>query len=396
MCVACSCDPLARATHVSTRTMVSPLGDVRLVLRVVADNAGEFRDWLEQELATWPFASLFPGLLARVLDIVLEWRRALPALAWRRLWRGNRILKEINEVMPAALQVVQWTDALADGTQAEVVDLCSGFGFLSMLLSHLLPASKVRGIWLVDKQWPHANREPLPHEISWEHVKGVAWPIPLATRKTDIKDGSDVRNLARCVFARATGPVLIAAVHLCGTLSIKAVQIFNEHPKCTALVLKPCCLPGRKHIFAQQVLAFRDKPGNAQRPHWQLGAHTFTAAELYADDEPPRSQQRSQRSSIAEELAADADASFPHPRPGVHAQPHAPSADKPGADHEAHTFDGGPQGSSDGDSMHADSGVLPPGSSDGSSMHADSGVPPRRWSYKLASLRITCYPWPSP
>ena len=117
MCVACSCDPLARATHVSTRTMVSPLGDVRLVLRVVADNAGEFRDWLEQELATWPFASLVPGLLARVLDIVLEWRRALPALAWRRLWRGNRILKEINEVMPAALQVVQWTDALAGGTR---------------------------------------------------------------------------------------------------------------------------------------------------------------------------------------------------------------------------------------------------------------------------------------
>jgi len=218
------------------------------------------------------------------MDILLEWRAVMPVSAWRRLWKGMRILKELNEGAPVAINVLRWVEAMPDGADVEVVDICSGIGFLSMLLSHLLPREKVRGIWLVDKQWPHANRSPLPHEISKEHICAVSWPIPLATRKTDIKDGSDVRNLSACVFGRARGPVIMAGVHLCGTLSIKCVQIFNNHPQCVGLVLKPCCLPGKKHIFTQQRLALRTHTGNTAQPNWRLGKHTFTAAELYGDD----------------------------------------------------------------------------------------------------------------
>ncbi len=316
------------------------LGTVRVVLRVVSHDEA-FQAWLSNELRTWPFASLYPWMLTQVVDMLLVWRRTLPGTAWRRLWKGMRIVKEINEVMPAALQVVEWVQRLPEGSNVEVVDICSGIGFLSMLLSHLLPADKVRGIWLVDKQWPNANREPLAHEvrrtlplqllsppprasserrrsaacflqISWEHIKAVNWPIPLATRKTDIKDGSAVRNLSKCVFGRAQGPLIMAGIHLCGTLSIKAVQIFNDNPQCVALVLKPCCMPGRKHIFAQQVLARRKHCGNTARPYWELGTHRFTAAELYADDEPLSEQSIDNDNGEAAEAGRPTDANWTH------------------------------------------------------------------------------------
>ena len=46
----------------------------------------------------------------------------------------------------------------------------------------------------------------------------------------------------------AKGDVIVAAVHLCGVLSFKACDIFNEEEKCTHVLLKPCCLPGRCYL----------------------------------------------------------------------------------------------------------------------------------------------------
>lgn len=36
---------------------------------------------------------------------------------------------------------------------------------------------------------------------------------------------------------------IITGIHLCGELSIRAVQLFHSLPKCRALVLCPCCPP---------------------------------------------------------------------------------------------------------------------------------------------------------
>ena len=41
--------------------------------------------------------------------------------------------------------------------KAEVIDLCSGFGYMAMFLSEMLPSSKVSKITLVDKMWPRHN-----------------------------------------------------------------------------------------------------------------------------------------------------------------------------------------------------------------------------------------------
>ena len=49
--------------------------------------------------------------------------------------------------------------------------------------------------------------------------------------------------------------VLVLAIHLCSTLAIKAIEMFNECKEIALLVLKPCCLPGRVHVHQQRKAA---------------------------------------------------------------------------------------------------------------------------------------------
>lgn len=59
---------------------------------------------------------------------------------------------------------------------------------------------------------------------------------------------------------------LLLGIHLCGILSIRAVETFNRGPKCVGLVLKPCCLPSMEYAKS--------------KTRWTLGAHSFAATEV--------------------------------------------------------------------------------------------------------------------
>lgn len=56
------------------------------------------------------------------------------------------------------------------------------------------------------------------------------------------------------------------AVHLCGTLSIRAVELFNANRGCVGLALKPCCLPVPTHAYRKE--------------EWRLGGHIIRAREV--------------------------------------------------------------------------------------------------------------------
>ena len=74
--------------------------------------------------------------------------------------KQTRSLKELNEsapVMQEVLELVQNTQ-LPEGEKFTIIDLCSGFGFMSMFLAEMLPAEKVDRIVLVDKMWPMRNQ----------------------------------------------------------------------------------------------------------------------------------------------------------------------------------------------------------------------------------------------
>lgn len=124
-----------------------------------------------------------------------------------------------------------------------------------MIFSEYLDEPKrVKKLILVDKQWPLCHTTPKPHHISWEHIYGDVteenpkfqyydtWPIPLVTSKQNLKQSITLKQLEERF--RGGGPILILAIHLCGTLSTQAIKLFHVLSEARALILKPCCLPG--------------------------------------------------------------------------------------------------------------------------------------------------------
>ena len=75
-----------------------------------------------------------------------------------------------------------------------------------------------------------------------------------------------IRDRVRAIFDRAPGPVAVLAVHLCGTLSLRALDLFNSQPATQFLVLKPCCLPPMLHAVRNETFV--------------VGGHAFDAADV--------------------------------------------------------------------------------------------------------------------
>ena len=150
-----------------------------------------------------------------------------------------------------------------------------------MILSELLPPEKVKKFILVDKAWPVHGLQPQPHHISWTHIYGgvkelhhvkdtypnyfQTWPIPLHTSKQDLKAGKSRRKMQE-LFFHDQGPIILVAIHLCGTLSLRAVELFNDNPNTKFLCLKPCCLPDMVHAKRHEV--------------FKLGQHKFDAKDV--------------------------------------------------------------------------------------------------------------------
>jgi hypothetical protein len=242
----------------------------------------DFQDWLATELQKDPLYKEYPDIFDAAPVCIMNWRRRYrgdPAL-WNRVFKKERVMKEFIEAVPiidAVQRLVINNDESKSSTSSSpqkftIVDLASGRGYLSMLLSELLPPDKVEKFVLIDKAWPMHNTTPKPSHISWNHIYGNladdnedapryydTWPIPLTTSKQDLKHTNQRRNVEERFFR--DGPVILLAVHLCGTLSLKAVDFFNQNPNIQFFCLKPCCLPGMVHAERHEV--------------FQLGKHSF-------------------------------------------------------------------------------------------------------------------------
>ena len=184
--------------------------------------------------------------------------------------KDERCIKELNELIPVVSRVRQQISALDTAAlgKVEILDLCSGFGYLAMFLSEMLPPETVSVITLVDKQWPrHDVRPPWkPHRLNPDHLYHPDWPIRLARSAQDLKSGGDRRNLIAGLIEATAGPVLVLGVHLCGTLSLRAVELFNANPQVSFFALKPCCLPVPTHSYRKEI--------------WRLGGHEIRAREV--------------------------------------------------------------------------------------------------------------------
>mmetsp|Transcript_18922 Transcript_18922/g.39860 ORF Transcript_18922/g.39860 Transcript_18922/m.39860 type:complete len:357 (+) Transcript_18922:46-1116(+) len=240
----------------------------------------EFENYLRQELEKDPLSKEYPELFATAPKLISKWRQRYqgnPTL-WKRLFNKDRVLKEFIEASPIidSVQrlVLDSDNILKEGEKFTILDLACGRGYLSMLLSELLPPEKVDACILIDKQWCMHNMTPEPHHISWTHIYGSCkecedpsipryhdtWPIRLNTCKVNLKKSKEIHNLEKRIF-QTKGPIILVAVHLCGTLSLKAVELFNNNPETRFFCLKPCCLPGMVHAKRDEI--------------FHLGEHSF-------------------------------------------------------------------------------------------------------------------------
>ena len=237
----------------------------------------QFEVFLTQELNQHPLAKEYPDLFNIAPKLICKWRQRYRGnkSLWKRLFDKDKVTKEFIEAVPFidAIQKLVINSELKNGEKYTIIDLACGRGYLSMILSELLPPDKVEKIVLVDKQWSMHSMTPTSQHISWTHIYGSfkacedqtipsyyeTWPISLNTSCVNLKKSREIKSMEKRLFSN--GPVILVAVHLCGTLSLKAVELFNNNPKTKFLLLKPCCLPGMVHAKRDEI--------------FQLGSHSF-------------------------------------------------------------------------------------------------------------------------
>jgi len=264
----------------------------------------EFKDWISEELSDAPGRQVYETTFDSAILAIVRWRqrfRGNPTI-WKRIFKKERVFKELIESAPILHSVEKFVNnnvkSKIDDEKITILDLCSGKGYLSMFLSEMLPPEKVEKIILVDKAWAMCNSEVLPHHMNWDHIYGkiphanhlsilnkeqvesndqqflekgdptyfTTWPIPLHTSKQDLKQSCNQRQMKKHIFDRTKGPILILAVHLCGILSLRAVDFFNNNDNVKMFCLKPCCLPGMIHA--------------KRKDTFTVGRHSFPAAEV--------------------------------------------------------------------------------------------------------------------
>lgn len=246
----------------------------------------EFYLWLKEQVQDVPGRNTYSTTYEESLNAIVNWRkryRGNPSL-WKRIFKKDRVIKELVESAPViefVKRAVVEAEYDNDETKFTIIDLCSGKGYLSMFLSEILPKDKVDRFILVDKAWAIASKkqttELKPHHMNWDHIYGTTatdsndsyfttWPIPLYTSKQDLKDSCNQRQMKKHFFDKIDGPIIILAVHLCGTLSLKAVEMFNNNQEVKLFALKPCCLP--QMVYANRGDVFR------------IGQHEFDAKDV--------------------------------------------------------------------------------------------------------------------
>ena len=270
----------------------------------------EFRAALEERIAQNPLSEDYPELIKKAPDCFVRWRKRYstsnPKL-WRRIFHVDRVLKEFFEAVPvldAVVKLIENDTRLRKQQQYTIIDLCSGKGYLGMILSDMLPPQKVFRIVLMDKAWPMRNAPVKPQHINWEHIYGTydekdasqmdgeekecceetpkappkpgaassrsyydTWAIPIDTSKQDLKSSRQLQKIKEHYLSNESQhPVILLAIHLCGTLSLRAIDLFNNNEAIKFLALKPCCLPGMIHAKRHEL--------------FKIGNHCFDAKEV--------------------------------------------------------------------------------------------------------------------
>eukprot|EP00049_Salpingoeca_infusionum_P019554 m.362398 g.362398 ORF g.362398 m.362398 type:complete len:420 (+) comp20438_c0_seq1:138-1397(+) len=136
----------------------------------------------------------------------------------------HHLRKEVTESMSIVEAIEAIMDTQLGGCKrVQVVDLCAGKSLTSAIFGLKYPESSALAVDIM----------PL---ASSPHFEGN-----VAYLEADIMKDEFEATLKDCLDPEQ--PAILVGMHLCGQLSIRAIELFERIDRFTAIVLSPCCFP---------------------------------------------------------------------------------------------------------------------------------------------------------
>jgi len=92
------------------------------------------------------------------------------------------------------------------------------------------------------------------------------WPISIDTSKQNLKSSRQLQKIKEHYLTNENHPVIMLGIHLCGILSLRAIDLYNSSSNIKFFALKPCCLPGMVHSKRKEI--------------FEVGQHSFPAIDV--------------------------------------------------------------------------------------------------------------------
>jgi hypothetical protein len=156
--------------------------------------------------------------------------------------------------------VAQHTDM--DMKTIQLVDLCAGSSLTIAMFGLLFPrASGIVVHMMAPRSAPHFDGTNLLYLHGDIMAKGFEETLQSRLMVNAAKQ--------RCA-------IILVGMHLCGDLSIRAVELFNNIPILRAIILSPCCFPKHRNKSStdrNDLVQLLHSYGDEQKSTWR-GQHT--------------------------------------------------------------------------------------------------------------------------
>uniref|UniRef100_A0A7S4Q895 Methyltransferase domain-containing protein n=1 Tax=Alexandrium monilatum TaxID=311494 RepID=A0A7S4Q895_9DINO len=170
-----------------------------------------------------------------------ERHRPLLEARYHQVNDARQLRKELSESV-AMLEALRHAQP-AFGREWHVVDLCCGKSITAALVSLQYPEVRVSAVDRLEPRFlPHFNA-------------GDGCSVQYA--QLDVLHESFLAELQHLV-QQASRPTALLGMHLCGKLSVRAIEAYARVPQVQTLVLSPCCLPRKgesgspPHLYASK------------------------------------------------------------------------------------------------------------------------------------------------
>jgi len=173
----------------------------------------------------------------------LRQMRSHPHHHYHSLLETRQLRKEVSESWAVLASVHELLSELRlDPSEVVLFDLCSGKGLTAVCLALEFPRTNVVAVDIISDKC-------LPHTVDLTNLRYAEADLftcaPLLQAELTAKrQAGGKAGLEQSQAQRQQGLTgILVGSHLCGRLSVQAVELFQTLPEVAALVLSPCCWP---------------------------------------------------------------------------------------------------------------------------------------------------------